>query len=75
MRPDTAPRSSAKCDDGRELRERWVALMRAWAQHAPGQEPDFKSVRILRLRRVEPPFDLARDAIDDAYRKLKERDR
>ena len=50
-----------------ELRERWVALMRAWARRAPGREPDSEREDIeaeMKVRRVEPPFDLAQDAVD-----------
>jgi hypothetical protein len=50
-----------------ELRERWVVLMRAWAEHTPKREADSEREDIeaeMKVRRVEPPFDLVRDAVD-----------
>jgi hypothetical protein len=57
-----------------ELRERWIAQMRNWAESVSGfdhrEHEDIEAE--MKLRRVQPPVDLAKDALETIYRKSKE---
>jgi hypothetical protein len=58
-----------------ELRTRWMALIREEAENTDafdhGEEQDIRSE--MAVRKVEPPFDLVRDALDAMKAKAKER--
>jgi len=58
-----------------ELRTRWMALVREEAENTDSfdhsEEQDIRSE--MAARKVEPPFDLVRDALDTLKAKAKER--
>jgi hypothetical protein len=58
-----------------DLRSRWVALMQTWARITQGfdhqEREDIEAE--MQLRKVEPPRDLAKEAIETLRRKSKER--
>jgi hypothetical protein len=57
-----------------ELRGRWIVQMRKWAKSVSGfdhrEHEDIEAE--MKLRRVEPPVDLAKDALETIHRKSKE---
>jgi len=57
-----------------ELRTRWMALIREWAENTSSfdhnEEQDIRSE--MAARKVEPPFDLVRDALNAIKAKAKE---
>ena len=58
-----------------ELRSRWVALMEKWAetlQRVDHREREDIEAE-MQMRKVSPPFDLAKDAIEKFRQKSKER--
>jgi hypothetical protein len=57
-----------------ELRTRWMALIREWAENTSSfdhnEEQDIRSE--MAARKIEPPFDLVRDALNAIKAKAKE---